>query len=457
MKRLQLPGMGNKPAPHGDRNRLIAMVALFIVFFGAFIALRSNLARRSTGDERGRYLAQEVAPPLDRVPAARVDPQQLAAVADGTRTEQIIREPEPYTHLLGEARKLTPGDLEALGLKPIDFEALARDPKAHRGQPFEVKGRLERIDVDKGDRFQEIRGWLVEPGGRRAAFTVTRESAVQVGDVVRLQGFFFKLAAIEISPGEYADGVPFLIGRQLTRAFLDLPPIQELADVPLYECTDYDVRDLVDLQEDILYYLLAWVRGLTPERAAELEVSDVSWSDLRREPDRWRGKAVRLLGRYADGLEWQRTLGPDGENPLGTRVFYDGILVCQGDRPVRWIGFDRIPDAALVDSKLMTVTGVFFKNYAWENGKKQLMQGPVLVPLRFDPYVIPPNKAMEQIGYIVAGMTGLMVLIFVISVFRDKKSSEAWRRDFLRRKKRSLERSLKQAAAPPDASATASK
>ena len=69
----------------------------------------------------------------------------LNTVDDDRRTDRIIREPEPYTHLLSEARKLTPGDLEALGMTRIPAEEILRDPAPHRGHAFEVKGFLELV------------------------------------------------------------------------------------------------------------------------------------------------------------------------------------------------------------------------------------------------------------------------------------------------------------------------
>ncbi|MFG0319578.1 MAG: hypothetical protein ACF8XB_20065, partial [Planctomycetota bacterium JB042] len=72
------------------------------------------------------------------------------------------------------------------------------------------------------------------------------------------------------------------------------------------------------------------------------------------------------------------------------------------------------------------------------------------VPLRFDPFHLPKNEAIAQIGYAIAGMTLFLIVAFFVLVFRDSRKSEQFRREFLNRKRRRLDRVLAGVAAPGD-------
>ena len=358
---------------------------------------------------------------------------------DESRTQRLIREPEAFSHLLGEARKLTPGDLEALKMSRVDPQALIEDPAQYRGEPFEVKGTLEQLEVVQGQLWQEIRGRVRDQGGQLYAFAVLKEPNAEVGQVVRLQGFFFKLLCLETAPGEYTDNVICLVGRSLIRSFFDMPPTADLSKAPFHETRDYDLTDRVELQEGILYHILSYVRSLSDEQKASLEYQDVTWSDLRKQPDKYRGKTVRILVRYAPGLEWPRKLGPDGENPLDVKQFQDGILALPRNRLIRWIGFEKFPRELTEESKLVYLTGVFYKIFAWENSRGEILNGPLIVPIRFGRFDVPRNELIHQIGYGIAGACLFLVLLFLVGVFRDGRRAREFRKQFLKRKRLRME------------------
>lgn len=458
MKRPMLPSGRSRPglplAGWSDRARLIFLAVLLIVFGGGYFYLRHDWARqREKEQDEAAYIADEDRSDIVRDPAAKIDFSILEQVRDGSRNERLIREPEPYSHLLAEARKLTPGDLEALGLKPMDADAISADPGVHRGLPYEVKGFLESIEVVQGQLWQEIRGTIRDQQDRYYTFSVLREPDVTVGQVVRLSGFFFKLFSLEAKPGEYLDNVIHLVGKSLDRSFLAMAPTEDLAEVPFHLARDFDLTEMVELQEELLYQVLNHVRGLSANQKSELTAQDVTWTELRRDPDAWRGKTVRILARYAPGLEWPRKLGPGGENPLEVKYFQDGILALPRNRLVRWIGFEPFPKELLGQTKLTYLTGVFVKNYAWENNRQDILNGPLLVPIRFEPFQMPKNEVFHRIGYGIAGITLLLLILFFVGVFRDSRRSKAFRREFLRRKKNRLDRVLadeNEPSRPPD-------
>jgi len=440
------------------RARLISLAVLLLLFVFGFIYIRYQWSQPEPPPDQTDFIQPDDLPRIGREPAAQIDFQLLARVADATRNQRLIREPEPYSHLLAEARKLTPGDLDALGLRRVAPEEILSDPDLHRGQPFEVKGTVESMEVVQGQLWQEVRGRLRAPDGRLYAFAVLKEPDATPGDVVRLQGFFFKLLCLEVAPGEYEDNVITLVGRSMVKSFLEMPPTADLSQAPFHQVRDFDLTDMVELQEEVLYYLLSYVRSLK-DAGPETEVpavpkaQEVSWADLRREPEKYRGQVVRILARYAPGLEWPRKLGPGGENPLGVRHFEDGILALPGDRLIRWIGFEPIPRELVQDSKLVYLTGVFFKIHAWENNRGEILNGPLIVPIRFERFVMPRNEVIHQIGYGIAGTCLVMLLLFLVGVFRDSRRSMDFRREFLKRKRRRLESVLEdggEASGPRD-------
>ncbi len=462
MKAPKLPAgrssIGKGTGGGSDVAKLIFLSALMLIFIVGFIYFRYTASTGTVLDEEGAgaYIADNDLP-IKRVTAAKVNFKLLSEVRDSTRTERLIREPEPYAHLLAEARNLAPGDLEVLGLRSMDAAAIHADPALHRGQPFEVRGFLESIEVVQGQVWEEIRGTIREPSGQLYAFSVLREPDVQVGQVVRLKGFFFKLFSLETAPGEYADAVIYLIGKSLIRSFLSMDAPSSLDEIPFDEARDFDITDMVELQEEILYPVLNYARGLSDEERAAIEPQDVTWAELRKRPDQYRGTIVRILARYVPGLEWPRQLGPEGENPLDVRFFHDGILALPNERLIRWIGIDPFPQPVLRESKLAYMTGVFVKNYAWENNRGQILNGPMLVPIRFEPFVMPSNEAIHQLAYVIGGVTLFLIVAFFLAVFHDSRKAAEFRREFLVRKKRRLSQALREEAPteakPPDVTA----
>lgn len=426
----------------GERGRLLFLAALTLVFGGGFLFLRVQASRVDS-----TALTEELAPTpayqqIKREPSVRIDPRILANIHDDDRNDRLIREPEPYAHLLGEARKLTPGDLEALGMRTLDPKQVLADPGSSRGHAFEVKGHLESTEAVEGSRYQEMRGTLVAADGQRYAFSVLRESSAAIGDVVRLQGFFFKRFAVEVEPGQYDENALYLIGRTLVRSYLAMEPVTDLAQAPLHLVRDFDLTDMVELQEDLLYHVLNFVKHLSRDELARLPYQDVEWAELRQDPDRWRGTPVRVFANYYPSLQWPRRLGPDGENPLEVPVFYDGIIKLPHDKLFRWIGFEQPDPNMLVDTRLVYLSGIFYKNFAWENGRGDVLTAPLIVATGFKPFVVGRNELVDYVGYGVAAVTAMLVLLIVLIAFADRRKAAQFRKEYLRRKQKSLARAM---------------
>ncbi len=444
---MKLPNIEpSKPISFGfssEKSRLAFLGGLAIVFVAGFVYFRAKARPDPEKKEDVAAVRQEEAPfELVRQPAAKIDAKKLEPTKDATKLERLVREPEPYTHLLSEAYKLTPGDLEVMGLRTLDLDALRRDPALYRGTPFEVKGTVEAIEVVSGDKYHEVRGRVRLANDDVVAFAVLRESDCSPGDVVRLQGFFFKFVDLETTPGTWIENVPLLVGRALTRSFIDLAPNPSLEAVSWELVRDHGLEDQIDLQEEILFEILNYVRSLTPEQKQNLPAEEVMWADLRRNPNAFRGKLVQITAQCPIDYQWPRTLGPAGENPLDHRVFYDGIAGVMGERLFRWIAFEPLKKEQVGDLNVSHITGVFFKNVAWENKRGHTYNGPLIVPIRVVPFRSPADNTQSFLNWIVIGAVSIVVSMLAISLFGNRKAQSEFQRDFLARKKRQLSRVL---------------
>lgn len=444
---MKLPNIEpSKPISFGfssEKSRLAFLGGLAIVFVAGFVYFRAKARPDPEKKQDVAAVRQEEAPfELVRQPAAKIDAKKLEPTKDATKLERLVREPEPYTHLLSEAYKLTPGDLEVMGLRTLDLDALRRDPALYRGTPFEVKGTVEAIEVVSGDKYHEVRGRVRLANDDVVAFAVLRESDCSPGDVVRLQGFFFKFVDLETTPGTWIENVPLLVGRALTRSFIDLAPNPSLEAVSWELVRDHGLEDQIDLQEEILFEILNYVRSLPPEQKQNLPAEEVTWADLRRNPNAFRGKLVQITAQCPIDYQWPRTLGPAGENPLDHRVFYDGIAGVMGERLFRWIAFEPLKKEQVGDLNVSHITGVFFKNVAWENKRGHTYNGPLIVPIRVVPFRSPADNTQSFLNWIVIGAVSIVVSMLAISLFGNRKAQSEFQRDFLARKKRQLSRVL---------------
>jgi hypothetical protein len=437
------------PTPFGlgqrrmsDKARILLMCGALLVFLTGYLWLRSQkLATEAALDPSEMVdVPRDELPPLVRIPSARVDPNRLLEVRDASLTDRLIREPDAYEHLLTEARKLTYGDLDALGMKEIDPAAVLAAPAEHRGSPYFVRGFLESIDVSFDPRFHEIRGVVRDPSGQRYAFSVLAEPQIEIGKIVRLEGYFFKLFAIETAPGVYDENVIHLVGKRLIRSYFPLPPNDDLAKIPFHEARDSDLSESIEWPESLVYETLNWVRTTGKEKLSEIAAEEVDHPTLQREPDRFRGKVVRVFGNFYLPLEWQRRLGPEGENPLDQKVFHEGLLKLPHDRLFRWISFEGVPREFVGNSRLIVLKGVFLKNLAWQNSRSDPVAAPLLVVTGWEPFMVPDEKSVKVIGIVVATLTILTIGLFVIGVYNDQKKAREFQKEYMRRKRRQLER-----------------
>lgn len=445
---MSIPNL-NPPTPFGfgqrrvsDKARIITMSVILLFFLLGYLWLRTQKLATENSIDPGAMIdvPREELDPLVRVPSARVDANRLLEVKDATLTDRLIREPDAYQHLLTEARKLTPGDLEALGMVAIDPAAVRGAPDDFRGKPFSVRGFLESIDVSFDPQFHEIRGVVKDVNDQRYAFSVLAEPQIEIGQIVRLEGYFFKMLALESSPGTYDENVIHLVGKRLVRSYFPLPPNSDLSKIPFYEARDADLSEAIEWPEDLIYQTLNWVRTTGKETLATLPFEHVDHAELQSEPDRYRGKVVEVVGNYYLPLEWQRRLGPDGENPLDHTIFSEGLLKLPHDRLFRWISFEGVPKEMIGNSRLIVMKGVFVKNLAWQNTRSDPVSAPLFIVTGWAPFAVPDESSVQVISIVVASMTLLCIGLFVFGVYNDQRRAREFQKEYMRRKRRQFDR-----------------
>ncbi len=371
-----------------------------------------------------------------REPAAKIDLELLSKVKDATRTDQLVREPDAYVHLLSQSRTLVRGDLEALGMAKLDVDQILADPSKYRGHAFEAKGTLESIEFIETGEQVEVRGTLVEPAGARVAFTALIPPTAVVGDVVRMRGFFFKLLAVELKPGEYVGGVPCLVGKEITRSFFPAPPVTALDPEVLARAHESSLEEMMEIQEDVLFHVISWVKHLPAEERAKLQGEWLDVRELDKDPDRWRGKLITFNARCLFGPKhnWTEHIGPDGENPLEVDNFYEGIVAHAANRKMRWVSHEPFPESAVGEHDSTVVTAVFVKMLAWETTNGTMVAGPLIVPVRFDPFILGESSNIGRVGPWLAGAGAIVMAVLFWFVFRERKNDQSFRREIASRR-----------------------
>jgi hypothetical protein len=183
-------------------------------------------------------------PPIVRAQVAvpEIDQQLLRSIDDGTRTERLVLEPAPLAHLLEKSIDVVPSVADALGMprEPVPVAMLRASPSTYRGAYLWYSGELKFLAPGKsghpvaGYRIHE--GYLETVDGETVMFRVSLEPKVQVGEFVRIEGFFMKLRDSAAQPK--AEMAPVLVGPELFPDYPRWDPVETL-DPNVFE----DLRD----------------------------------------------------------------------------------------------------------------------------------------------------------------------------------------------------------------------
>jgi len=383
------------------------------------------------------------APDAIRIPAAKVIPEKLSEVKDTDISDRVVKEKEPFVHLIKEAAKLVYGDMEILGLKKADSKAILDDPSACRGLPYEIKGNLQWYEEITDLDFKLFRGYILSLEGEYFYFTVREMPRdLKIDDVVKLQGFFYKVYSFNLQgEDKRINNAVYLVGKSLIPSFYELQPALKLDFALLDTLYDFNVEDMFKpFEEKPLYHMLSFVNNIDDE-TFELMRKDKLFEehlakDIRAKPGVFRGAPVRVLGEIIWTVE--RTLGPEGENPIGVRSVYHGININYRGNFCYFISFED-PKEMKKDG-MFYHDGFFFRNFAYKSRNDKICLAPVLIARGFERYNIPEDNTLKLVSYAILIGAILAGFCFITYIVRDRKENLKYRDKFIKRKKLELSR-----------------
>lgn len=434
-----------KPGPKSPRSQLVIMAVLLLLVVGVYSWLRMGDQPTDTAmpiETGSSPIDAENAPP-----AAHVDPELLAEVKDASEADRVVREPQPFLHVLLEAGKLVPGDFRRLGAQIVDDELYRRildDPAPWRGKALVAKARFnfateEKVPLGERDstgverEFRYWRGVATDDLGRAWSFSLLEEPLdLQPGDVIKIEGFFFKKLALfdPDDPNQLIDPTLHLIGKRVVKSFLRMPPVKEVSRALLATVRDYSIEDRLTLPEEPMWHLLSYVQNSDADalaQAAELEEVDggqasyITNQALLQHPDEYRGEPVRLLGSVSDQ---QRPWWHDDENPLDLPMIWHSLLVHNGPSFTYLISIDKPPEW-VSGSATVLVEGVFFKLYTYQAINRQTVTCPVVIVKRFVPFRIGTDELKGNLSSILIAVSAPMIFGLLWLAMRDRKAAAA--------------------------------
>lgn len=428
-----------------DGPRLIILTVLAFIVVAAFFFFNYQAGKQQDESSIQPDSFVEI-PETRRMPGANVELGLLAEVRDEKLSDRVVKETAPYIHLIAQAARLVYGDMELLGVETLDPEAVRNDPATHRGRPYAIKGRLEGFEKIEEHDFELYRGFMATRNGEYVYFTVLDiPSDVVIGDVVKLQGFFFKLYSFNLPEEVRVSDAVYIVGKQLVPSFYDMAPAHELDQALLDTLYDYDILDMAKpFEEKHLYHLLSYVENVDQETIDSLRFQELLPPEILRKPGDFRGQPVQILGEVVL-LPVQRDLGPRGENPLGIKRIYHGVLLNYAGGKYGFCYFLSLTKPDWMKKKdLVYVRGFFLRNYAYRTQNENLQPSILVVAVDFEKFVIPEDYTMAYISIAILAGTVLVFIIFFISIFRDRKHNRIYREKFIQRKKAQLTSVLEQ-------------
>jgi hypothetical protein len=425
-----------------DSMRLTILIVLAVVVVIAYIYF-DHLAKIQRQEAELDPDSFVEVPDTLRIPGAKVDPARLAEVRDDDIAERVIKEKEPYLHLIQQAGRLVYGDMELLGVTKANLEAIRAEPAAYRGTPFEIKGNLqwweEVKDQERG--FSLYRGYITTPDGDYAYFTVLGiPYDIAIGDVVKLQGFFFKLYSFSLlgEDTRVTDAI-YLVGKELVSSFYKIDPVHELDMDLMNTVYDYDILDMAKpFEEKHLYHMLSYVQNLDEEKLKSIEFQEAIPTEIIKKPGDFRAKPVQIMGEIVL-LPVERNLGPGGENPLGIKRCYHGILLNYRGGKFGFVYFLTLEKPEWMQKKdLVYLQGFFMRNYAYRTQNENLQPAPLVIASGFEKFVLPKDYTITYISIAILGGTILLSLFFLFQMFKDRRQNRQYRERFIARKKKQV-------------------
>lgn len=420
--------------PVGNARRRLIAYLIAIAVLGGAIVLYDPPERAPEIVARDADADLPVRPPHEAL--VEIDRARLAAVRDATPTARALLERDARLHLLEQSSRLIWGDLQRLGLQRGDWQQLMDDPASQRGDAVWAIGRLKWFETETLDGLFEVRGEIEDERGRSWGFLVAAEpygaergarqpTPIEVGEVVRVEGFFFKVADLA-RPDRSVVTAPLIVGRDLNRSMFRMEPVTELTDDQVARIASIDDRTLglaeQPLETPEFYELLSYVKHAPRERLFAEEPVEVTPDMLLKSPARWRARPVRVTGVLVAAK--QEELGLGGENPLGEPFIWE--LWASDNRAgelgtVGILAFD-LPEG-LRPGTIVEADGLFFRRQAYETRENKAHMASIILAREVWEFVPPPDTLTPIMVKIVGGLVGVVILLIVLANWRDRRAS----------------------------------
>lgn len=430
-------------AARSEKRRLIAMSVGLGVVVAAFLFARHDASEKRS--EARPDVPVEASAVEERVVAPQIDGAALGAlVADGTPADRVVLERPAVDAGMAIARNLGPAHFAALGAVQLDAERvqeLLAAPSAARGEAFSARGWIEALRTRRPveGRAPEHHGTLVLEDDAVVYFVADRvDEGLVEGDFARVDGLFLKAFNDEsrAEPGTWIQG-PLLVSPRVQRSYADLGTVAELPPGALLDVRDDDLKDITGIPVRPFWTLMALARdgdhdAVAWDEAEELDKQSVV--EMLQDGARWRGRPFRLPPSQVMGI-WVRR---PGENPARMDEITEGWIgnwTWPKDAPViRFASPLPLPDVREKD--LVTGTGWFLKNIAYEPASGQLRTASMVVLDRVEPFEPVPDTSVRTIMLLVSGGVVSLVLFLWVLLRRDRRRSEEMARKLVERKQR---------------------
>ena len=458
MKKEPRPSLFKQPPPPpglfdtSDKRRLILMSVTLLILIVLFVVAQFQGAGKEAALHDAQQMATEPAAPelVEQVSVPEFDRERLRGlVSDSRETDRVLRESGGVAVLTDYVRGFGDPHFAGLGVQTLDgatHAALLADPEAHRAAPYRVRGTVVDFGVrEDRDGRELIEGSLRLEDGSSAFFTVLRApEALLPGDFIRFDGLFFKVFRDEPAPGEWVEG-SYFVGNRAIPSHATLEPFDEGTLNRLVGLVEDDgtagMTRLTGDAHPALWELM---------RFAQIPESDaVDWqaaptldgamlARLIRDGEAHRGAPVQIpVSRIQD----MRTASA-AENPLRLEFVTTGWI---GN--TTWTGGSSViqfimppQESDLRIGAYCTARGFFLKNLAYEDRSGTLRTAPYFVLDKLDLFVLPESTMIRNIAWFVAGLTLFLVALFFVLLTRDRKKSEQFQAELVRRRRARRER-----------------
>jgi hypothetical protein len=341
----------------------------------------------------------------DAEKAPELDPRWFGVIRDlrpfdGSRAAN--RELKLRNTVLVLAAQTSPEALahSALETRDATVENMLRDPKRYRGKVVRVRGRLKHLWVDqasdalKNQGIEKVyEGWIFTDDLQSSLAAVTFSElpkGFKTGDdinyPVEFDGYFLKK---EVENRSDLRVMPLLVGQTVRRFEGQVPKAKArgapsvnhlLLNIkdgkPVPQTPDKDLEEVWGLTE--ILALAAKTPDKALEESAEKNKYLATFAHLLRDPQKYRGKVLRVKGRLGRLREFP---APEYLKARGIKVIYEGWIFPQRRLPW-WVLFTELPADIKVGEQLnypVTFAGYFFKKIRYHTETEGDRFAPLLI------------------------------------------------------------------------------